>query len=101
MLEDVLGKIGLEWNLDTEVMEEIEQIVCSFYGFPKLVEINDLRYFLLKKKCLGSNKIDPKKNIDMGTLPPCSNTLNNVCRCSKSRRAWVEIPGQSYGASMD
>ena len=73
--DDVLCKIGEDWNLGQESVSDIERFVCYVYGNSRCKEVDQLRYNMLQKKCNNSQEIDPKKTLDLGSLPPCQSSL--------------------------
>ena len=73
--EATLCKLGDEWELPQEVYDELEHVICSLYGKDRFQKIDSFRLHLLKQKCETDGKLDPSRNVDMASLPPCSKTL--------------------------
>ena len=73
--EESLAKLGNEWNITEEVYNSLEKFVCRLYGNSRFSSLDSLRLHLLKKRCNIEGKLDSKRTIDLGSLPPCSSTL--------------------------
>ena len=73
--EEILCKIGESWIVEEESLRDIEDFVCRMYGYERFQSIDEVRVHILKKKCELDGKLDPKKNIDLGNLPPCLGSL--------------------------
>ena len=87
--EDCFARLGESWNLDSDIIIQLEKFTCTLYGYPRYSNINLLRYDLLMKKCDGNMKLDPSKSVDLGSLPPCSNTLiQHMKRCNFQLAIW-------------
>ena len=96
MFEQALCQIGDDWMLEENNMKNIEQFFCYVYGYPKMKEINALRLYLFKKRCESSGRIDPKKNVDISSLPACSSSLRqHMKRTNYQVRIW-KMPMENY-----
>ena len=62
--EHWLEKIGEEWTLNEQLIEHLEHFVCSIYGYPASMKIDELRLTILSRKCFNDNKLDPTRNVD-------------------------------------
>ena len=72
---DSFAAVGDSWNVSTNILQSLEEFTCCLYGYPRFSSLDSLRYHCLKKKCVDSDKIDPKKTIDLSAFPPCQNTF--------------------------
>ena len=73
--EDFLAELGSDWILSEEVSKSLEKLTCYFYRKTRFSSLDALRLHLLKKRCNSDGRLDPKRTVDLGSLPPCSSTL--------------------------
>ena len=69
LFEDCFFQLGAEWDLSDFLFDELEEYVCSLYGYGEK-NINKVRWLLFQKKHAKENKV-----IDLSALPPCRNVL--------------------------
>ena len=51
--------------------------------------MNPLRLLLLSKRCNSEGKLDPKRSVDLASLPPCFETLvQHIKRCNLQAGIW-------------
>ena len=67
--------IGETWEVSVQLFSDLESFTCAMYGFPRFNNIDELRLFLLKKKCGNSNLLTVSNNVDIASLPPCKKSL--------------------------
>ena len=80
---DVLSKLGEQWEVTEELVENIERFVCVIYGDRKeIAKIDEMRHFLLKSKCDVDLNTKTVKKIDFATLPPSKECLEEYIRCT-------------------
>lgn len=63
------SRLGTEQDVSSDLLIEIEKVVCRFYGQKKLDDVNDARYSIFWSN-YKRNKI-----IDLCFLPPCRSSL--------------------------
>ena len=87
---DVLSKLGEQWEVIKELVENIERFLCAIYGNrKKIVKVDEMRHFLLKSKCDGDFNTKTVKNIDFTTLPPSKERLEeHIRRTNFQVRIW-------------
>ena len=54
---------------------DVEEFTCAIYGKSRHKSVDDLRYSILKQKC-----IKLERNIDLSQFPPCRKTLSQHIR---------------------
>ena len=73
------SRLGTNWEVDDEMIDCMEEFVCSLYGKPSK-DLNLLRY---KLNCAKEGKVDPDD------LPPCKSTLGaHVKRANYQAAIW-------------
>ena len=104
--QNTFASLGDSWNVTECSQDEIEAFTCNIYGNPKIKSVNLLRYTILKRKCDDKDKLDPKNSVDLTTLPPCLNSLQqHVKRTCFQAAIWkrahmnfMELPSvENYG----
>ena len=97
-------QLGKEWVVTEELLTMLEEFTCALYGRTKDKDVNKVRTDKLKEKC-GINKLDPKKDFHIASLPPCRMALEQHIRKSNYqvgiwKRAHInnpEIPDPTEG----
>ena len=98
--ESVFAKLGESWEVPGDVMVELESFTCGMYCNTKTNSVDSLRLSLLTKKCGNTEKLDPKKTVDLTELPPCRKSLSqHIKRANYQTAVWksasecfVEVP---------
>ena len=73
--QSIFQSLGKSWDVSEDVFLHLEEFTCFMYK-QKLtkrnhVSVDDLRYDMIFEKCRSKEKVlDPKKNIDLSSLPP-------------------------------
>lgn len=101
----VLARVGDEWEVSEETICELESFTCAMYGHSRFTNINELRLFMLKTKCGNSDKLSVSNNVDIASLPPCRDSLEQHVRrvnyqvaiWKKANIAIPEIPHPTDG----
>lgn len=71
-----LSKVGEEWNVSDELVDELESFTCAMYGrAQKIKKVNDFRNTRINELCTKDNSLLPSKNIDMSSMPPCKRSF--------------------------
>ena len=82
-LANSLSKLGDSWEIDNDLLKALETLTCSFYGSFRTTTLSSLRLLLLSKRCDSESKLDPKRSVDLSSLPPCFFTLKqHIKRCN-------------------
>ena len=83
------SKLGMSWDVNKEMIQDLEAFTCTLYGYPRYKSIDALRHDMLKRKCNGNSKLDPSKAIDLASLPPCGKTLlQHIRRSNLQSGVW-------------
>ena len=94
--QEVFGRLGSDWTISEELMEQIETFTCRLYGsLGNVTDINDCRYRLFCSR---------KGEIESYQLPPCRDCLQKhtkranyqsaVWRCALEGKAPIPSPHQ-------
>ena len=97
-----LAVVGDSWGVTHQVLEILEELTCAVYGYYRCKDINQCRHVKLKEKC--EEKLDPTKSIDMGSLPPCKDSLHqHICRVNYQVAIWKRshIPSPAIPSPTD
>ena len=87
--EDSLDILGESLEIEEQHAAQFEHFVCCLYGFPRLKNIDELRFQILQRKCENNGQLDPNKNVDLANLPPCSSSLKqHVKRSNYQVKIW-------------
>ena len=68
---DLFSKFGLSNEVEEELSEEVEEFVCSIYGFPHLTSVDEVQKEMFVRKFEKEGK-----TIDLSVLPPCALNLH-------------------------
>ena len=70
--ERVLARLREEWTPADDVLAGLEAFTCAMYGRNRLTSVNQFQYMLISEKCgWKDGKLNPKRNVDFCSLPPC------------------------------
>lgn len=71
-----LRKLGNDWSIEEEVIDDLEAFTCLMYGQAKEKSLNSVRSIMLKKM-VGSTdeQLTTKSKVDLSRLPPCRDNL--------------------------
>jgi len=76
-----LQKLGDDWDISEELMDDLDSFTCSMYRqTAKVSEVNDLRLIRINELCTKQNRLVPSGNVDIGKLPPCRRSLSQHIR---------------------
>ena len=71
-----------DWEVLSGLVKEFEAFTCAIYGIPRFASVDDLRVHMIRVKCDGDDgKIDPSRNVDFSSIPPCKKSLDEHIRC--------------------
>ena len=68
-------KLGDEWSVKPEVIDDIEAFTCLMYGYSQQTSIDAVRGIMLRKMVGENEKLTTKSKVDLSRLPPCRNNL--------------------------
>ncbi|EDO31951.1 predicted protein [Nematostella vectensis] len=69
------SKLGMEWTLDGETMNELGAFTCLMYGYPREISVNMVRSIILGKMIGGNERLTIKSKVELSRLPPCRDNL--------------------------
>jgi hypothetical protein len=69
---DLFSSLGTEVTASEELVRGVEWFVCSIYGHPRILSINEER-----KKVFWDKFNKEKKIIDLSLMPPCQSNLHH------------------------
>lgn len=79
--QTILSELGKAWQVSNTLLRGLEEFTCALYGRKRFTSVNNLRFIIIKEKCMttaGNIKIN--HNIDMSLLPPSSRALEQHVR---------------------
>lgn len=68
-------KLGDEWQVEPQTIDELEAFTCLIYGYPREVSVNTVRSLMLKKMVGEDARLTSKSKVDLSRLPPCKDNL--------------------------
>ena len=69
------------------MVKEMDAFTCALYGKNRLTSVDSVRHAKINDLC--SSGIIPTKNVDMGSLPPCSESiLQHIKRVNYQLGIW-------------
>ena len=68
-------KLGDEWTVKPQVIDEIEAFTCLMYGQAREKSVNAVRSIMLKKMVGEDEQLTTKTKVDLSRLPPCRDNL--------------------------
>lgn len=80
--------LGSSWELKASLIKNLEAFVCNLYGYPRIDEINDVRYKLFKLKF----------RIDVALPPNFYSLLFHIKRANIHRKcleSYIKAPSPS------
>ena len=101
---ETFGRLGETWTIPEEVKADLETFTCVIYGRHRFTSVNDLRHQLLKERC-GNDPLLENHNVDLASMPPCKETLQEHIKRSNYQVAiWKralepmsDVPAASTG----
>ena len=72
---DSFCRLGEKWEVETSLVDDLEEFVCFMYGYPRLKSVNEVRAVMLKKMVGKSEKITVSSKVDLSKFPPWKNSL--------------------------
>ena len=77
----------MDWELDQDLLKQLEAFTCAMYGQARDASINVVRSKLLRKMVGEDNTLNSKSRVDMVRLPPCQDSLIPHIQCVNHRVA--------------
>lgn len=68
-------KLGDEWSVKPEVVDDIEAFTCLMYGYIREKSVNAVRSIMLKKMVGVDEQLTTKSKVELSRLPPCRDNL--------------------------
>ncbi|XP_072029165.1 uncharacterized protein [Amphiura filiformis] len=68
-------KLGDEWSVEPEVLDDIEAFTCLMYGRAREKSVNAVRSIMLKNMMGDDERLTCKSKVDLSRLPPCRDNL--------------------------
>ncbi|XP_063959228.1 uncharacterized protein LOC135154916 [Lytechinus pictus] len=68
-------KLGDEWSVEPEVLDDIEAFTCLMYGHAREKSVNAVRSIILKQMVGDDERLTSKSKVDLSRLPPCRDNL--------------------------
>lgn len=68
-------KLGDEWFLTQDTLNELEAFTCLMYGYGREKSIDRVRAIMLRKMAGEDARMTTKAKIDLSRLPPCRANL--------------------------
>ena len=75
MVSFFFRKLGDDWNVQPELIDNIEAFTCLTYGQAHEKSVDAVRYVMLKKMVGDDIHLTTKSKVDLATLSPCRDSL--------------------------
>ncbi|XP_068234228.1 uncharacterized protein [Palaemon carinicauda] len=72
---EAFRKLGDEWSVEPETIDDIEAFTCLMYGYSRQKSIDTVRRIMLRKMVGEDEQLTTKSKIDLSHLPPCRDNL--------------------------
>jgi len=76
----VLSRLGEEWNINEDLINDLEDFTCAIYSRARVHKVDELRHIRIKELYAREDQLHPSKNVDLGSLPPCRRSLEQHIR---------------------
>lgn len=100
-----LSSLGDSWDVPDDVIEQLESFTCALYGrAARVSRVDDLRLIRISETCTKENCDIPSTNVDMGSLPPCKQSLiQHIHRVNHQVGIWkrAHIPNPDTPKAFD
>jgi len=73
--EQPLSMLGNCWDVSQELMEQLDAFTCALYGRQNVRNVDELRFLKLSEVGLDDQLVNPAKNVDLASVPPCRKSL--------------------------
>ena len=71
----MLARLGDNWDVPDDMFSDAGELTCALYDKPRLNELNELRFHLLKARCGSEGKLTNNTNVDITNMPSCNDSL--------------------------
>ena len=68
-------KLEHEWQVEPQIIDELEAFTCLIYGYPREMSVNTVRSLMLKKMVGEDARLTSKSKVDLSRLPRCRDNL--------------------------
>ena len=76
-----LAELGESWNVSDKLLSGLEEFTCALYGKPRLTDVDEVRYLMMKERCKGDgDAITGSVHVDLSSFPPCKDSLEQHIR---------------------
>ena len=75
-----MASLGNSWDVSQALMDELDEFTCALYGRQNIKHVDDLRYLKLSEVGSENQRLNPSKNVDLASVPPCRRSLENHIR---------------------
>ena len=106
--QKAIGQLGVNDEVTDEIIDDLDDFVCTLYGFPNIHSVDDVRVRMFEQKYAPNNENDPLMSISgmhPYLMPPCHNVLlqkikraNFVAKLWKSANQAVPIQSSPVGS---
>ena len=87
----MLARLGNNWEVTNNMLSDAGELTCALYCKPRLNELNELRFHLLKAKRGSEGKLTNYTNVGITNMPSCNDSLReHVQRCSYQVVIWKQ-----------
>ena len=76
----MLSRLGKTWDVPEDLIDQLEEFTCAICGRPRVHKVKELRHIRIKELCAKEDQLNPSKNVDLGSLPPCRRSLEQHIR---------------------
>lgn len=68
------------WKTPDDLIDGIEEFVCSMYGRVRSRRVNELRYICIQKLQAKDNQLNPFRNVNREAVAPCRSVEQHIQR---------------------
>ena len=87
----MLARLGNNWDVPDDMFSVAGEVTYALYCKPRLNELNELRFYLLKARCSSEGKLTNNTNVVITNMPSCNDSLReHVRRCSCQVVIWKQ-----------
>ena len=76
----MLARLGNNWDVPDDMLSDAGELTCALYCNPRLNELNELRFHLLKTKRGSEGKLTNYTTVGITNMPSCNDSLREHVR---------------------
>ena len=76
----MLARLGNNWDVPDDMFSDAGELTCALHCKPRLNELNELRFHLLKARYGSEGKLANNTNVGITNMPSCSDSLREHVR---------------------